>query len=116
MATHAAATRTAKYPPRVRKVQAEALDLYLDLEAEAKELSDRKCAARDAVIGLAEHGDIIAASDGRSRLVVNEKVATNQHKKVVDALMLAYGIPQAEVDALYAETAGSKSDKDLKKV
>jgi hypothetical protein len=97
-------------------MQAAALDLYLELEAEAKELSDRKCAARDAVLALCEHGDIIAASDGRSRMAVNETVKTNQHKKVVDALAADYEVPADDLKALYASTAGSKSDKDLKKV
>lgn len=117
MATHAAAsTPVHKYPPRIRRVQAAALDTYLALEEEAADLSKRKCAARDEVIGLAEHGDILAASDGRSRLVVDEKVATNQHAKVVAALKARYEIADDEIAALYTETAGSKHDRDLKKV
>jgi hypothetical protein len=116
MTTHAAATQTAQYPPAVRRVQAAALDTYLALEEEAADLSSRKCAARDAVIALGNHGDIIAASDNRSRKIVNETVATNQHAKVVARLRQDYNIPQAVIDALYVETAGSKHDRDLKKV
>lgn len=116
MATHAARAAGPKYPPRVRRAQAEALDRYLALEEEAAELSKAKCAARDEVIGLAEHGDIVAASDGRSRKIVDEQIATNQHAKVVARLKAEYGIPQEDLDALYEETAGSKHDRDLKKV
>lgn len=116
MATHAAATSRPAYPPRVRRAQAAALDRYLELEEEAAELSKAKCAARDEVIELAEHGDIVAASDGRSRKVVDEQVSTNQHAKVVARLKAEYDIPQADLDALYEETAGSKHDRDLKKV
>lgn len=116
MATHAARTAGPAYPPRVRRAQAQALDLYLDLEEQAEALSAEKCAARDAALALCEHGDLIAASDGRVRKAVNQKVATNQHKKVVDALALRYGIPADEIAELYEETAGSKTDKDWKKV
>lgn len=116
MATHAARAAGPKYPPRVRRAQAEALDLYLELEEEAAELSKRKCAARDAVIALAEHGDIVAASDGRSRQVVDENLKTKQHAKVVAMLAQDYEIPAGDVEAAYAATHGNKHDRDLRKV
>lgn len=115
MATHAARAAGPKYPPRVRRAQAAALDLYLDLEEQAKELSEEKCSARDAVIALAEHGDIVVASDGRSREVIDIQKATNQHEKALKFLVAQFGISPADVKAAYEATFGSKHDRDLRK-
>lgn len=101
-----------KLTPKQKKIMA--VDAYEAAEAKAKAASTAKGLARDGVLDVAKHGEVITATSGKQFIVVDEKGATNQHEKVVNALVAKYDIPKAVVAKLYKDTAGSRHTREVK--
>lgn len=93
-----------------------ALDAYLTAEDRADKASKKKATAKIDLMAVTEHGDLVTASDGRSRMIVNMHEATNQHAKVVGLLAAQFNVSEADLKKLYAKTKGSKHVQEAKKV
>lgn len=97
------------------EVQRDALDNYLKAEDKATAASAKKKTTKAILMGVTSHGDVIVATDGRSRRIENEHVATNQHQKVALLLAAKYKVSDAEMKKLYKQTAGSKHVQEVTK-
>lgn len=115
------ATKTAKAPVILTTlkgedaVKREALDAYLKTEDAANKASAKKKTAKANLMGVTVHGEQITATDGRSRQIQNETVATNQHEVLVGILAHRLKLSDADLKKLYKANAGSRNVKEVNK-
>lgn len=93
-----------------------ALDKWEGLNDRVKAMSEKRLAARDAVLALGKHDMRVTATSGNEYRLRDETVTTDQHKKVVDALCAQYGVTDAAKKKLYAETAGTSTKREIKAI
>jgi len=90
------------------------LDAYLAADAKASAASKAKGTARDAVMAATKHGQKVKASDGRTFMIRNEVVDTNNHAKVANSLAAKLGLTPKQLEAEYKKVAGTTTKKEIK--
>jgi len=92
------------------------VEKYRAVEAKAKAISAAKSTARDDVLAVGKHGDIVTLTDGAKFVLRDEQVDVDNHKKVAAAFAAKLGLTQKQIDAEYAKHTHPTSKREVKKV